>query len=243
MARVERLEAEQRSGSTGDGFLLSACTSCTHMLVNLSFSEFPLRNTSVLALCRKPGLSLPFLLGLPTSLSQLSSDRRAALRGTSHEVLSVLFSTQRPRQWGSHLVLCHLGFTPLLSGGQLGATWWLHRGLPAALLAGSVVAAGRPGHRRGKGGSGNRNKIKEKINCFICISGREARARLGSGGRRVEVILGWALRVVQAPQRPQPKDGSLVACKISLSLAAAGLLRRDLCPSGGRLGSHRLEVL
>lgn len=109
--------------------------------------------------------------------------------------------------------------------------------------AGSLVAAGKPGHRRGKGGSGNRNKIKEKINCFICISGREAGARLGSGGRRVEVILGWALRVVQAPQRPQPEDGSLVACKISLSLAAAGLLRRDLCPSGGRLGSHRLEVL
>lgn len=49
------------------------------------------------------------------------------------------------------------------------------------------------------------------MSCFICSSGREAKARLGRGGRHVEATLSWALRVVRAPQRPQPKDGALVA--------------------------------
>lgn len=53
------------------------------------------------------------------------------------------------------------------------------------------------------------------MNCFVCSSGGEAKAKLSSGGRCVEVILSWALRVVRAPQRRQPKDGVLVACKIA----------------------------
>lgn len=118
MAAVERLEAEQRSGSTGDGFLLSASTSCTHMLVNLSFSGFPLRNTSVLAFCRKPGLSLPFLLGLPTSRSQLSSDRRAmkySLSSFPPRDLASGAPTSSFAIWGSHL--CFQGVSRVPRGG------------------------------------------------------------------------------------------------------------------------------
>lgn len=37
VAVVGRLEAEQRSGSTGDGFLLCMCTSWRHMLCIFAF--------------------------------------------------------------------------------------------------------------------------------------------------------------------------------------------------------------
>lgn len=150
MAGVERLEAEQSSGSTGDGFLLSASTSCTHMLVNLSFSGFPLRNTSVLVFCRKPGLSLPFLLGLPTSRSQLSSDWRAMKYSPSSfppRDLTSRAPTSSFGIWGSHLCF-------------QGATWWLRRGLPAAFLQGARWQRENQGAGEAKEAAVIKNNIK-----------------------------------------------------------------------------------
>lgn len=142
---------------------------------------------SVLAFCRKPGLSLAFWKGCPPSWVR-SSVSLSQARPVNYPLSAFPPSDSQ----GSHLALLHRGFTPLFSRlFQRSAGHWRFSSclavlavcfIVAALRAFSgfavvrLVAAGIPEHRRCKGGS---SKIKNLTASFALVVGKPNWSRDG----------------------------------------------------------------
>lgn len=90
MATVVRLEAEQRSGTTGDGFLLRLYTSCRHMLF-IFFSQNSHVETQVHWYFAE-SVSSPLRLEKVVHLAEFGA--ATSLPDTSCEIPPVSFSSQ-----------------------------------------------------------------------------------------------------------------------------------------------------
>lgn len=129
MAVVVRLEAEQRSGSTGDGFLLCMCTDCRHMLFIFPFQNSQLETWAHWHFAENPSCF--------EKVAHL-----AEFRARPVKYPLVGFSSLWPSKQGFHLALLRQGFTLLFSGlsRRSAGHWRFSSGVAVLALCFTVAA-------------------------------------------------------------------------------------------------------